>query len=301
MDHAYLDRRGANFCLNGHYLGALEDFAEVLRWLDEPGSELFQARADKLRQSLRKHLWDPERGLFADALVDGEKSEMFSEHANAMALAMEVATREQAEAVREHLLASDQHDFVRRKSGLVMVTPAMSYVLHAGLCRYGYVEDSLRMFRERFDHMLRPDTNGTLWEEWWLDRTGRSGVLAKTVTRSDAQTESAFPPMLFAEYVLGIRPVQPGLSEVVLFRSQSGLRQIEGAFPSPEGALEVRWSFNENGGGELKVEVPAAMRLMLDRASLAGTSEGPVSVDGRKWLSETRYIELGQGTHYVQF
>ena len=36
LDHAVNDRRGANFCLNGHYLGALEDFAQVLQWLDDP-------------------------------------------------------------------------------------------------------------------------------------------------------------------------------------------------------------------------------------------------------------------------
>ncbi|MCP5109564.1 MAG: family 78 glycoside hydrolase catalytic domain [bacterium] len=304
LDHALLDRRGANFCLNGHYLGALEDFAEVLRWLDEPGSEIFQARADKLRQSLRTHLWDSERRLFADALVNGETSTMFSEHANAMALAMDVATREQAEAIAEQLIVRDQHDFVRRESGIIMVTPAMSYFLHAGLCRYGYVEDSLRMFRERFDHMMQIGANRTLWEEWWLDGTGRNGSLAKTVTRSDAQTESAFPPMLFAEYLLGIRPTQPGLSEVTLFRSRSGLRQIEGAFPSPEGTLTVRWKLNDSGGGELDVEVPGAMRLKLDLASLVDPGEGQVSVDGRQLSrrsSETRYIDLDQGSHHVQF
>jgi len=38
LDHARNDRRGANFCMNGHYLGALESFAQVLGWLDEPGA-----------------------------------------------------------------------------------------------------------------------------------------------------------------------------------------------------------------------------------------------------------------------
>jgi len=304
LDHALIDRRGANFCLNGHYLGALEDFAEVLQWLDEPGAGVFQARADKLRQALRSHLWNPGRGLFADALVNGKRSNMFSEQANAMALAMDVATREQAAAMAEQLITRDQHDFIRRASGMIMVTPAMSYFLHAGLCRYGYVEDSLRMFRERFDHMTRTDSNRTFWEEWWLDGTGRNGVLARMRTRSDAQTESAFAPMLFAEYVLGIRPTQPGLSEVTLFRSQSGLSQIEGAFPSPEGTLVVRWNLNGNGGGELDLKVPGSMRLKLDLASLVGAGERQVSVNGR-WLSKrslaAQFIELGQGSHHVQF
>jgi alpha-L-rhamnosidase len=304
LDHALLDRRGANFCLNGHYLGALEDYAELLQWLDVPGSVIYEARADKLRQSLRAHLWNPERQLFVDALVNGEQSAMFSEHANAMALAMNVATDEQGVAIAEQLIARDQHDFVRRESGVIMVTPAMSYFLHAGLCRYGYVEDALRMFRERFDHMLRMDTNGTLWEEWWLDRTGRRGVVTKMDTRSDAQTESAFPPMLFTEYVLGIRPTQPGLSEVTVFRSLSGLRHIEGEFPSPEGALKVRWDLNTSGGGKLELDVPRAMRVKIDRMNLAGASSIELLVDGARLSrdsSELKYIELNQGSHTVQF
>ena len=36
-------------------------------------------------------------------------------------------------------------------------------------------------------------TNGTLWEEWWRNGTGRTGEFQKR-TRSDAQTESVFPP-----------------------------------------------------------------------------------------------------------
>ncbi|GAI87756.1 unnamed protein product, partial [marine sediment metagenome] len=133
LDHALNDRRGANFCLNGHYLGALEDFAQILGWLNEPGEEVYLARADLLRQSLRTHFWDNEQKLFSDALIDGERSDMFSEHANAMALAMNVATLAQVELIAKQLLVLGQHNFIQRKSGMTMVTPAMSYFLHKGL------------------------------------------------------------------------------------------------------------------------------------------------------------------------
>ncbi|MCK5467081.1 MAG: alpha-L-rhamnosidase N-terminal domain-containing protein, partial [Cyclobacteriaceae bacterium] len=210
LDHALNDRRGANFNLNGHYLGALEDFAQILEWLDEPFDEEFQKRANQLRTSLRTYLWDEDKHLFADALIDGIRSDLFSEHANAMALAMNVATSSQANLIAEQLLTQDQHNYIKGASGITMVTPAMSYFLHKGLCAYGYVDKSFRIFRERFDKMLQPDTNGTLWEEWWLDAIGRTGKLQKGRTRSDAQTESVFPPALFAKYLLGINPTQPG-------------------------------------------------------------------------------------------
>ncbi|NQV31192.1 MAG: alpha-L-rhamnosidase N-terminal domain-containing protein, partial [Phycisphaeraceae bacterium] len=304
LDHAVNDRRGANFCLNGHYLGALENFAQVLDWLHEPDAHVFLARADKLRGSLRKHLWDPEQQLFADALVHGKRSTLFSEQANAMALAMDVATPTQAGAIARQLICKDSHDFIRRKSGLTMVTPAMSYYLHAGLAKHGYVSESFGMLQARFSRMLEPETNGTLWEEWWLDGTGRTGKLVKKLTRSDAQTESAFPPALFTEFFLGIRPTQPGLKEVLLCRSNSGLRNVEGSVPSPEGVLVVRWRFNQGTGGDLHVKVPGAMQVKLDTESLGVPSGGRIVVDGQVFKpaqKNTTHLMLSGGNHHVQF
>ncbi len=276
----------------------------MLSWLNEPGAGVFHARADQLRQSLRQRFWDSDRQLFADALIDGRVSKKFSEHANAMALALKVATPEQAERIAATLLESDQHDFVRRESGITMVTPAMSYFLHAGLCQYGFTEDSLKMFRQRFDRMLQPDANGTLWEEWWLDGTGRSGVFRRGKTRSDAQTESAFPPALFAEYLLGIRPTEPGLKEVLLFRSRSGMQRVEGEIPSPEGKLIVQWNLKEDGGGQLDIQVPGAMRVKVDLTSLGVPAGSSIALDGRPLGPAARaaaHLELSNGHHQLKF
>jgi len=304
LDHAVNDRRGANFCLNGHYLGALEDTAQLLDWLQEAEGRAYQIRADRLRSALRTHFWDQQRGLFADAWIKGERSGQFSEHANALALALDVATPAQARTVTKHLLAHDAHDFIRRASGLAMVTPAMSYYLHAGLCRHGYVTESLNLLQTRFRHMLKPGSNGTLWEEWWLDGTGRTGKLVKKMTRSDAQTESAFVPTLLAEFVLGVRPTRPGLQEVTLCRSDTGLRTVAGAIPSPEGVLQVHWRFNAGPGGELQVTIPGAMRVTLDLTSLGLGTERPVVVDGRPHEAAnegTTHLTLTRGKHQVQF
>jgi hypothetical protein len=304
LDHAVNDRRGANFCLNAHYLGALEDFTRVLTWLNEPDPSSYQTRANQVREALREQLWDSQRKLFCDAIIDGQRSSLFSEHANAMALAMDVATPRQAKLINHQLLARDSHDYIRRESGLTMVTPAMSYYLHAGLCKHGYVAESLRMLQDRFNHMLHPGTNGTLWEEWWLDGTGRTGKLNKHKTRSDAQTESAFPPALLVEYILGIRPMQPGLRKVTLFRSRSGLRDIEGSIPSPEGILSVHWRFEEDIGGALKVTVPGEMKVQLDLKSLGIDSERSVMVDGQVYqMKQERSgsLLLTKGAHQVRF
>jgi hypothetical protein len=303
LDHAMIDRRGANFNLNGHYLGALDDFAKLLQWLNEADSQTFLTRADLLRESLRTHLWDNDKGLFADALIDGERSNMFSEHTNGMALAMRVADTYQAGRIVGQLLANDQHNYVRRASGVIMVTPAMSYFLHKGLCSYGYIEESFQLFRDRFDKMLGSPYNGTLWEEWWLDGTGRTGELQKGRTRSDAQTESAFPPALFAEYLLGISPTRPGMKEVSIYYRRSGLKNIEGIIPTPEGLLEVEW---DAAGKERKliVNIPGDITARLSIESLGVEEGGIIFVnDNRITVNkmETPYLLLTRGINRIRF
>lgn len=302
LDHALNDRRGANFSLNGHYLGALEDFAQILDWLKEDDHKVFQARADLLRKSLRTHLWDEEKQLFADAWIDGQRSNQFSEHANGMALAMKVANPSQAQSIATKLLEDDALNYIKRASGMNMVTPAMSYFLHKGLCDYGYIDESFAMFRKRFDKMLAPNTNQTLWEEWWLDGTGRSGKLVPK-SRSDAQTESAFPPALFARYLLGIIPLKPGLKEVRLIRPATKLAHIQGNIPTPEGNLFIEWSSNKDEG-LLIVDIPGEMKLNINLESFATSEEKVIELtsqtEQRELAIQSEFI-LTKGKYTFQF
>jgi hypothetical protein len=229
---------------------------------------------------------------------------MFSEHANAMALAMNIATPEQANEIARQLFEKDNHNYIKRASGITMVTPAMSYYLHKGLCNYGYIDESFELFRERFDQMLEPGTNGTLWEEWWLDAIGRTGKLQKGRTRSDAQTESAFPPALFAEYLLGISPTKPGMKEVVVTRKQTSLKNIKGEIPTPEGKLVVQWKINSKNEGELHIDVPGNIKVQVDLKSI-GVSNGKITLtNGQTYnysFENEPYLTLDKGRHLLEF
>lgn len=297
------DRRGANFCLNAHYLGAIEDFAQVLQWLNEPGDDVYRRRAERIRVALRARLWDPEKRLFADAIVDGKRSDQFSEHANAMAMALGIATPEQTEAIASQLSKNGPHDFIHRESGIVMVTPAMSYFLHAGLCEAGYTEESWDLLWSRFEHMLTPDTNGTLWEEWWLDASGRNGrVTPRPSGRGDAQTESAFFPGLFCRYILGIEPTQPGLREVVLrYYPSNRLLRRRGAIPTPSGLLEVAWDVGPSGY-EITLRTPRATTVRVDLASLASPSQDHLLINNRPPFPDQikdGFLVIPSGDHTV--
>ena len=304
LDHALNDRRGVNFCFNSHYLGALEDFTQILDWLDEPDADIYRQRVQQIRGALRERLWDPERRLFADALIDGELSDQFSEHANAMAMALKIATPEQMQAVAAQLSQNEPHDFIRRESGLVMVTPAMSHFLHAGLCEAGYADQSWDLLWARFAHMLAPETNGTLWEEWWLDASGRNGRRTPRPSgRSDAQTESAFPPALFSRYILGIQPTSPGLREVVLrYYPSNRLLQRRGMIPTPSGPLEVRWDISP-AEFRISLRIPPATTVRVDLVSLGVPSPPQIILNGKPISpSEVKnsFAEISAGDHTLR-
>jgi len=300
LDHAQNDRRGANLCLNGHYLGALTDYAELLRYFNMDTSELeYQIKAAKLSYT---HFWNEEKQLYSDAVIDGKLSPMYSEQGNAMALSTNNVWTEEAELAAKQLLVNDKHNYIKRESGITMVTPAMSYFLHKGLCNYGFIDESFELFRNRFDKMLQPEYNGTLWEEWWLDGTGRSGKFQGGRTRSDAQTESAFAPALFAEFLIGIKVTKPGMKELEITRYKSKIKNLKGSIPTPYGNVNVEWNIYENNG-ELKLNIPSGITIKVNPKNLNISNEG-IAVNGEKREENqdaAALIKLTTGAYKITF
>jgi hypothetical protein len=283
LDHSDLDRAGANFTLNAHYLGALQDLTQLLQWLyKEEEATIFVQRADILKSSLRDRFWNAEKGLFADALLEKGLSSKYSEHANGMALALKIANENQGRSIVEKLLADDPNLFIKRATGMTIVTPALSYFLHKGIAQYGHVDASFDLLRRRFDHMLAPQFNGTLWEEWWLDGTGRSGKLDNRITRSDAQTESAFMPALFAEFLLGVQPSIPGMKEVIIQVPQTKIKKIASVVPSPLGILNVNWNRANSKEKILQLKIPMGMKAKLDLESFKIPLGKTIKINGKK-------------------
>lgn len=297
LDHTLNDRNGANTNLNGHYLGALKDFQQLLNWLQQESSEVYGQRAEKLSRFMQKYLWSEEKGLFADAYINGKLSTQFSEHANAMALGENIATQEQANRIIEQLLKEDNHNFVKRENGTTMVTPAMSYFLHKGIANYGHEDASLNMLYNRFKHMLDPTTNQTLWEEWWLDGTGRSGKFIGGRTRSDAQTESVFPPALIAEFIFGIKPITPGMTTMHLKQPNTYLKTIEGIIPTPQGNITISWSLNQKE--KLHLIIPKGMKIILDTISFNTQN---IKINKKKAvINNDNTIILSSGDYSIQY
>jgi hypothetical protein len=121
--------------------------------------------------------------------------------------------------------------------------------------------------------------------------------------RSDAQTESAFFPGLFARYILGIDPTEPGLREVVLRYYDSGrLRRRSGAMPTPRGLLEVDWLIRP-AEFQIGLGVPPATTVRLDLASLGLPTLDRITIDGKvpsgEQLSDG-LLAISPGNHRIR-
>ncbi len=301
LDHTLNDRRGANTTLNGHYLGALRDFSQLLGWLEDEESRKYTNRAEILKESLRIYLWDEKKQLFADAFIDGKRSNQFSEHANAMALAENIATDEQAVKVCRQLLEKDQNNFIKRENGMTMVSPAMSYFLHKGLANYGFEQKSLELLYAKFGNMLSKDSNGTLWEEWWLDGSGRTGKFQGGRTRSDAQTESVFSPALFAEFILGLKVNKPGMKELIISKPITDLTDIAASIPTPLGNFRIQWNLTNDNS--LVIIIPENMQVKLDLDSLTKLQK-EILINNKSInvkTSNNGFHMLNSGTYKISF
>ncbi len=139
---------------------------------------------------------------------------------------------------------------------------------------------------------------------WWLDGTGRSGTFRPIASgRSDAQTESAFFPGLFARYILGIEPAQPGLRDVVLrYYPCSQLPQRRGAMPTPSGILGVAWEITPSEF-EISLQVPTNTTVRVDLASLKVTSPDHILRDGELVSPQPLqdgFLNIPEGDHTVR-
>jgi hypothetical protein len=268
LDHAVLDRRGANLLLNGHYLSALKAIQEVYLLLGLQRSPLKPQSIEHLEGSLRTHFWNETMGAFVDAVFDGQQSPKCSEHGQAVMLMHGLVNMRQRDRLLATLRASDDHDRISRTdTGMTLVTPAMLGMLLQGLCHIGELDLAIGMLTERFEPMLANGDNGTLWEEWWLHGTGRGGKFARMNGRSDAQTESAFAPWIFARYVLGLEPRGIGCNEVVIrYLPADRMDRRSGSIPTPLGTFGIQWT-KEGRHISCNVSSPSGIRVRLDLAS----------------------------------
>jgi hypothetical protein len=309
VDWGPTDMRGANFETNALYCQFLVNMSQIARDLGmvrDP--EVWRSRAEKVKASLRRLHWNPEKGLYVDSLFDGKQSSTITEVANGMALLYGIATDEQTSSIIRKI--TDQ------RSEVVGATPLFYYYVLEGLIEAGADEAALEGMRDRHAPMMEASDAPTVWEFWVpyvrerganIGRQFGNGELA-SLTHSGG----VGPCWTLSKHVLGVYPVGLRFQKCRIQPKTGYLEWARGVFPSVRGDIKVAWK-KERDGFILAVTLPDGLETELSLARDASKNlrlthngrkfdvqAGTTSASGTELSEERVAIRVKGGSHHVE-
>jgi hypothetical protein len=170
--------------------------------------------------------------LFADR----PEKDLFSQHANTLAILTGMLSGAEATAVAKHILSD---------TTLAPASIYFKYYLHQALVKAGLGNDYLNWlgtWRENIKMGL------TTW--------GESPEISST--RSDCHAWGSSPNIEFFRTVLGIDSDAPGFSKVKIAPHLGDIEDIGGEMPHPRGSVAVKYS-HADGNWNMNVNLPAGV------------------------------------------
>lgn len=195
-------------------------------------SQLYLRRAEQLKETIRRKYWVAEKGLFADT----EAKNVFSQHANSLAILAGVVEGDEAVTVAKGLMSD---------ASLAPATIYFKFYLHQALTQAGYGNDYLSWldkWRENINLGL------TTWAE----------TSEVATSRSDCHAWGSSPNVEFYRIILGIDSDGPGFSKVRIAPHLGALTDIKGEMPHPKGMLSVSYAL-KNGKLAAAISLPAGV------------------------------------------
>ena len=221
---------GNSAILDLQLLMAYEWAAEMEGRLGMPGyATLYHSKAAQLKKTIRSKYWNASRKLFADT----KEKDVYSQHANALAVLAGVAEGAEVREVCASLLSD---------STLTQCTIYFKYYLHQALVKGGFGDDYLKwlgIWRDNIKMGL------TTWAE----------VSDLPNSRSDCHAWGASPNIEFFRTVLGIDSYAPGFRKIKIEPHLGELVNVSGEVPHPNGKVAVAYAF-EKGKWRMRIVLP---------------------------------------------
>ena len=108
--------------------------------------------------------------------------------------------------------------------------------------------------------------------------------------------------MGISRFVLGVRPLEPGYSKILIAPQPGALKWIRGKVPTPKGAVSVSWNTDP---ASLDIEVPPGATASVELPARSGASND-IILDGKNVKAEQRNATLmidriSAGRHNIRF
>jgi alpha-L-rhamnosidase len=226
------DNSGVNCAFNCFYLSALQSALKLARILEQSGEiPRLQGRIDGLIRTIPGTFWDASRQLYSDNL----SRKTHSIHANLLAIRAGVASAEQLRSIRPWLEKQLRCLFLNGydPAGSVLFSPSFGFYIFEGLYIAELAGTAEQLIRQGWG--------------WMLAQGLKTCPEYLNLTDSLCHAWSAAPVYFLSKFGLGIDfPDAPDLSRVVIKVQTGTLESVDGAWPHPQGLIEIKWHL-ENG------------------------------------------------------
>ena len=200
------------------------------------GSKEFAAKyerlAAQLKATIRNKYWVAAKNLYADR----PEKDVYSQHANALAILTGVAEGEQAKAISNKLLTD---------TTLVQASIYFKYYVYQAMIKTGHGNDYVN------------------WLDIWRDNikmgmTTWAEMSDISASRSDCHAWGASPNIELYRTLLGIDSEAPGFKKVKIEPHLGMVTHIGGSMPHPAGTVSVRYD-KDGSKWKVKAELPGGI------------------------------------------
>jgi hypothetical protein len=218
-------------------------FVEAMRYAAELEDALgdrrlagdYRRAATRAITAVRKLCWDSRYGIIADTPAHKH----FSQHANILAVWLDVIPKRQQRRILENILSTSDSGFTSslKMPEMTGATYYFRFYLARALLHAGMGDQYLRLlgpWRQMVSLGL------TTWAE------------SPEPTRSDSHAWSAHPNFDLLTIVAGIRPATAGFKSVTIEPHLGELQQVAATTPVPNGVVQVKY---QREGKKIKAQI----------------------------------------------
>ncbi|GGD82679.1 hypothetical protein GCM10011514_53450 [Emticicia aquatilis] len=227
---APMSANGTSAVLDLTLLWAYQVAADLETKLGNPAfATQYATEIATLKKTIRTKYWDNTKQLFADR----EEKDVFSQHANSLAILTGIATADEEKQISQSLITNNQ---------LAPASIYFKYYLHQALIKAGKGNDYLKWldkWRENIQQGL------TTWAE----------ISDIDKSRSDCHAWGSSPNIEFYRTLLGIDSDGLAFSKVKIEPHLGEMSNIQGKIPHPKGEVSVSYQL-ENDKWKIQIELP---------------------------------------------
>ncbi|MEI8073338.1 MAG: alpha-rhamnosidase [Bacteroidota bacterium] len=192
-------------------------------------ADQYKAEAKILQQTIRNKYFDAGKKLFADRT----EKDLYSQHANTLAILTGTSTGEEAKSIAEKLM---------KDTSITEATIFYKYYVYQALTKAGFGNEYLNWL----DIWKRNIKEGlTTWAE----------ISDINNARSDCHAWGASPNIEFFRTVLGIDSDAPSFKKVKIDPHLGNETNISGSIPHPQGTISTRYVL-KNNQWNIQIDLP---------------------------------------------